>query len=477
MAQASSSKQQLFVRTKDGGVFVPPSIQYLSTYVLLEQEDWFEKEIRFVRTFLEPGMRAIDVGANYGVYTVAMGRAVKSDGAVWAFEPTEQTLGFLRQTVTANSLSNVSVCPVALSDHAGTGFLSLQANCELNTLVAGAAPSAQPVQLSTLEAQHAALGMGTIDFIKLDAEGAELSIIDGSRRFFSEQSPLVMFEVKTDVAINAKLPEAFRGLGYGIYRLVGPDTLLVPVSEDEALDRYELNLFACKPERAKQLAARRLLVEHIEPAPTRLAGSGLAFWRTQPFASGWMLPHDTFAPAWADHYAYWRDLNNPLAARYGALLAAIVELHALPDDPPTLAGLGTRARLLLEAGCRQDAVQALSQLLRLTDAAAELGTGLLWPPSVRFDSTRPIGAPRQWLIAAAIHAYAAESNFSDYFKAATYLPMLDWLQDTPYGTAPMERRRQLQAMLANRPSRGGSSALLAVTSPEHLNAGLWRGRS
>jgi len=104
-AEANSSRQVFFVRTRDGGVFVPPSIEYLSTYVLLEQEDWFEKEIRFLRTLLLPGMRVIDVGANYGVYTLAMSRAVAPRGALWAFEPASNTLNFLRATVAANALA------------------------------------------------------------------------------------------------------------------------------------------------------------------------------------------------------------------------------------------------------------------------------------------------------------------------------------------------------------------------------------
>jgi len=122
----STPRQWLCVRVPDGGIFVPPSVQYLSTYVLLEQEDWFEKEIRFVRTLLLPGMRAIDVGANFGLYTLALARAVGRGGAVWAFEPAELTLALLRQTVAANALSQVVVCPLALSDHAGSGFQAIR---------------------------------------------------------------------------------------------------------------------------------------------------------------------------------------------------------------------------------------------------------------------------------------------------------------------------------------------------------------
>jgi hypothetical protein len=81
------------VRLTDGtAVIVPASLDCLSTYVLLEQEDWFEKELPFVRTLLRPGMRALDVGANYGVYSVGMGNVVGSSGHVWAVEPSPRLL-------------------------------------------------------------------------------------------------------------------------------------------------------------------------------------------------------------------------------------------------------------------------------------------------------------------------------------------------------------------------------------------------
>ena len=70
---------ELYVRVKGGGEICVPASS-MSAYVLLEQEDWFEKEIAFVRRMLRPGMRVIDIGANYGTYTLAMARAVGLEG-------------------------------------------------------------------------------------------------------------------------------------------------------------------------------------------------------------------------------------------------------------------------------------------------------------------------------------------------------------------------------------------------------------
>src|SRR3974390_2912365 len=39
---------------------VPPSLDSITTYVLLEQETWFEKELKFLSRWLKPGMTAIE---------------------------------------------------------------------------------------------------------------------------------------------------------------------------------------------------------------------------------------------------------------------------------------------------------------------------------------------------------------------------------------------------------------------------------
>jgi hypothetical protein len=55
---------------------VPGHLDSITTYVLLEQEMWFEKELGFLRRWLKRGMTAIDIGANLGVYSLPMARLV-----------------------------------------------------------------------------------------------------------------------------------------------------------------------------------------------------------------------------------------------------------------------------------------------------------------------------------------------------------------------------------------------------------------
>ena len=80
----------------------------MTTFILLEQNDWFEDEIKFIRHFIKPGMSVVDIGANYGLYTLTIADLLGNSGKIWAFEPTEATSDCLRESISFNKFNNVS---------------------------------------------------------------------------------------------------------------------------------------------------------------------------------------------------------------------------------------------------------------------------------------------------------------------------------------------------------------------------------
>ena len=95
-------------------IVVPDDLDVTTTYVLQEQGDWFEDEMRFVRALARPGMRVIDAGANFGVYALTFAGAVGPTGRVWAVEPGAQALAYLARSVAANDYTNLEILPCAL---------------------------------------------------------------------------------------------------------------------------------------------------------------------------------------------------------------------------------------------------------------------------------------------------------------------------------------------------------------------------
>jgi FkbM family methyltransferase len=470
--------QGLPIQIADGNVVtVPASLNYLSTYVLLEQEEWFEKELPFVRRFLKPGMRALDIGANYGIYSVGIGKTVGAGGRVWAFEPASSTLAFLRHTLAVGAMTQIVVDDCALSDRSGRGRLSVNTNSELNSLLHGAAEAGEEVRLDTLDGAMARLGMRDIDFVKLDAEGEEARIMAGGQEFFRTEDPLVMFELKHGHTVNIELLGCFRAAGYQLFRLIGPSSLLVPVAEGTAPDGFELNLFACKETRAAALEREGLLLTARPPALGGETGTGLAFIEGQPFATA--QRHSAIDPGCGlaqalDAYAVWR--RDPLAAavRYGALLWALERLEAEARISPSVAVLSMLARVAYEAGSRSRAVQILGVLL---NEAVQGGLGTAdptWPAAPWYDSVTVASDGGKWLVAATAEAMITASSFSGYFSGPTMLTPLDWLHGSPYASPRMERRRQLQQLQAKRTGAIESIPCLSNIGAGHLNAEFWR---
>jgi FkbM family methyltransferase len=465
----------LYVRVKGGGEICVPAAPSITTYTLIEQEDWFEKEIAFVRRMLRPGARAIDIGANCGTYTLAMAQAVGPEGRVWAYEPTNATARCLRNTIARNGLAHVEMDQVALSDRTGTGRLHLDAQVELNRLVAD--DSGEEVSLTTLDAEASLRAWGSIDFIKIDAEGGELAIIHGGAKFFAEHSPLVMFERRAAEGENEGVQSAFLARGYTLFKLIGPDTCLVPTGPDEKFDAFDLNLFACKPDRAEILAAAGLLTAACAAKFDLAPGAGLALWRGQNFAGAFADAKTALKPPYQrvlDGYAVWRDVDRPLSERCGALRAAADIVRGLTADTRNLAVLSTGARVAHEAGSRTLAVDCLKRMLDLMKHGRPQLREPLWPACARFDAIRPGDDRDVWFLAASFEAYEERRAFSSQFAAPDTLAGLDWLASTQYASPAMERRRQLIAISAGRQRQ--SSPLLSKASAGHLNPQLWGGQ-
>lgn len=461
------------VRTSDGVIFVPASIRRLSTYVLLEQEDWFEKEIGFVRRLLKPGMRAVDIGANFGIYTLAMARAVGPRGMVWAFEPAPPVADDLRRSLTQNELANVRLRAVALSNRTGTAPFRIEDNSELSRLAESASVSRTEVAVSTLDHEADLLGWEAIDFVKVDAEGEEVRIIEGGARFFATQTPVVMFELKHGAAPDLARPQAFAARGYGVYRLLGDGSFLVPF-DATTVDDFELNLFACTQARAAELAQHGLLVTETA-AMGDVAGMSAAAIAGQAFgaAFGALAPRDPAYGDALDAYALWRDTTRSPATRYGALGASLAALRVAAGDRVTR--LSTFARAAFEGGARRDAIDALWRILLQLQTGPPVLDEPFWPASARFDRLPPEVNPAEWFLAAVVEAFERTRSFSGYFSPSPVTSLLEWLCASPWASAAMERRRQLEALRSGRQRAPRAVPAIACRTPDNLNPELWAG--
>lgn len=171
-------------------------------------------EFAFLDRVLKRGMVFVDVGANDGYYTLFAARRVGLPGRVVAVEPSSRERTNLQRNVDRNSLDNVVVVPVALGASTGEADLRLAhgAHAGHNTLGSFAhdgvvAESLEHVKVETLDDVVAKFGLTRLDFIKIDVEGAEASVVAGGRSVVAKMRPLMLLEIN-DGALRAQQTSA-----------------------------------------------------------------------------------------------------------------------------------------------------------------------------------------------------------------------------------------------------------------------------
>lgn len=480
-------------------VCVPPDVRLMTPFVLLEQEDWFEAELPFLRTLVQPGMGVLDIGANHGLYALSLAKRLQRQGRVIACEPASAPGGMLERSIAENGLESVlKLLRVGLSDHEGEAQLNIGTNSELNSLNAtGATPGqTETVRLTTLDALLASADWPAdfrVDVLKLDAEGEEIRILQGGARFFGEQDPLVLFEWKHGNEPNTGLLEAFTALDYDLYRLVPGLQALVPVMADEALDGYQLNLFACKPGRAERLrAAGHLLTgdDFNKPAspPARRWPDVLAVYPYVPAVrsdgqtlAAWQALDRTNDLHWAayqqalDFYLSAGDAAQPLPARWAWLRMSLAQLDALHRvGDAHLATTLLRIRVLDAAGLRAPAVQVNARLAEALNSDLTVSFDRPFvPPLADYDERPPQGGMGAWLQAAIIEGLEVRRAYSSYFSREVQL--LQRIASNPNRSRCVDRRRALLALIDGKQVQvAADSPLRGPTVLGHRNGEWWQ---
>ncbi|MCU0530078.1 MAG: FkbM family methyltransferase [Cyanobium sp. Prado107] len=452
-------------------VVVPDCLDQITCYVLQEQGDWFEDEIKFLRRLVQPGQTVVDIGANVGVYALSLARKVGPTGQVWAFEPASDTAALLEASIAANGVPWLHLERQALSDHAGTAVLQTPpGESEFDSLVPSSALGratqqgpGEEVSLITLDACLQEFGWQQVDLLKIDAEGAEERILAGGKHFLAELSPLVMFELREGNELHLELVNRFQALGYGCYRLVPGLDALKPFDPADGVDSYLLNLFAAKPDRADALERAGWLVKESNPKPPGAQDVEPYPWRTtiaplpyaRELARRWEQEEATKGKAPAtDALAYWvfaNDLSQPLDRRLGALQNCYRTLREETGASAPPHRWSTLARVARSLGERAVAVRALGHLIPSLQAAAPLvAVEPFLPPLERYDHLDPGEHPATWLLSAALEADELLGELSGYYYGERSRARLEHLLELGFSSSERSVARHRLHLLDRR---------------------------
>lgn len=155
----------------------PLAYAYLPSLISLYREIFIYQHYLPPRA-LGPEPVIVDVGANIGLASVFF-MEIAPQASILAFEPNPRTYKILQQNLAARE-AKATTHEVALGAAAGSGILvevdDNAGRCEDYLSHLGSFGTGTEIDVS-VEALSSLLPTGTIDLIKLDAEGAEVEII------------------------------------------------------------------------------------------------------------------------------------------------------------------------------------------------------------------------------------------------------------------------------------------------------------
>ncbi|MAS04771.1 MAG: hypothetical protein CL534_08780 [Ahrensia sp.] len=177
-----------------------------------------------VESLLKDGQSVLDIGANYGHFTLAAAKAVGPNGNVVSFEPNPKAYARLLVHLDLNRLSWVTAKNAGLSDRAGRMKLSIpQVNSGEATFGLTRYEDVSTIDVPVYTVDEF-LGDKKFDFIKIDVEGFEMHVLRGAKRIIERDRPLILTEVVGRHLESAgqnpgNLLQFFESLNYQGYRM------------------------------------------------------------------------------------------------------------------------------------------------------------------------------------------------------------------------------------------------------------------
>jgi len=177
-----------------------------------------------VRQWVRPGMKILDVGANFGYFTTVFADLVGATGHVWAFEPTQKYGQRIHWHLNANSLvDRATVLDYGLSDRDEQRTIDIvDCTASLHISQDSVITGNETIRLRRLDDVAAELNLPKVDLVKIDIDGHEPFFIKGGREYLRKHQPAMLMEFAwqnleaagTDIwGLKSQLEE----LGYELY--------------------------------------------------------------------------------------------------------------------------------------------------------------------------------------------------------------------------------------------------------------------
>jgi len=160
---------------------------------LLFSKIWEPEVTSVVLQKIQKGWHVLDVGADIGYYSLLFVTKVGSLGRVAAFEPDPEPWEILNDNVA--KFKNISTYHFALSDYFGYGVMKKANRGQLFPDKKQSDDSSSTVKMVPLNDFFSKIGWNRLDLVKIDTEGAELSILKGMDKILEKYHPHILLEI------------------------------------------------------------------------------------------------------------------------------------------------------------------------------------------------------------------------------------------------------------------------------------------
>jgi len=172
---------------------------------------------------IRPDDVVIDIGAHVGAFTLKAARKAVN-GLVIAVEPHPANFKLLVRNIRFNRLENVVPIQAAICDKTGRIRLYSHGDSVSHSVVLpGRRGCYVEVRAITLDELVGELGLKRVDFVKIDAEGAELHILRGGRATLRKMAPFLSIAAYHTPSEAIMVMRFLHKLGYRFATYRGPE--------------------------------------------------------------------------------------------------------------------------------------------------------------------------------------------------------------------------------------------------------------
>jgi len=159
--------------------------------------DDLEPEFKHFARLIDPGAVVIDIGANTGIYTLRAAARVGPTGVVVALEPFPEMAADLHRNVRLNGFTNVRTRCLCAGGATETAELVANFGKPNSFSLLRRDPSAEAMSVLKMSLDDLVRyeRLQRLDYVKIDAEGAEQEILDGGRETLGRYRPIIQAEV------------------------------------------------------------------------------------------------------------------------------------------------------------------------------------------------------------------------------------------------------------------------------------------